>query len=133
MFGPDLLPQLVGNNGLRTLEAAIAEPECFAIEPKVDGVRGLICYLPDRTIEARNLGGQKREWFRHEPLRRGVRQLAERLPILWDGTVLDGELSAGRFSATMAAILGSKTHAPDLRMVVFDVPVLAGVDLRDQP
>ena len=129
----DLLPQLVGNRGERALLAAIAEPERYAIEPKVDGVRGLICYLPDKTIEARNRGGQRRNWFCHEPFRRGVRALADRLPILWEGTVLDGELTAGRFASTMAAILGSKTHAPDLRVVVFDVPVLAGVDLRDEP
>ena len=68
--------------------------------------------------------------LRHEPFRRGIRALAERLPILWQGSVIDGELTAGRFSATMAALYGSREHAPNLRFVVFDVPVLAGVDLR---
>jgi hypothetical protein len=34
---PDFMPQLVGNNGLPALGAAIAEPERWAIEPKVDG------------------------------------------------------------------------------------------------
>ncbi len=71
--------------------------------------------------------------LRHEPLRRAIRSLAERLPILWQGSVLDGELTAGRFSATMAALYGSREHAPKLRFVVFDVPVLAGVDLRGEP
>jgi ATP-dependent DNA ligase len=56
--------------------------------------------------------------------------LAGRLPILWQGTVLDGELTTGRFATTMSALLGSKRHQPDIRMVVFDVPFLAGVDLR---
>jgi bifunctional non-homologous end joining protein LigD len=74
-----------------------------------------------------------RDWFRHEPFRRGIRALADRLPILWQGTVLDGELTAGRFSATMAALYGSRERAPALRFVVFDVPVLAGVDLRQWP
>jgi hypothetical protein len=37
-----LLPQLVANDGLRTLRAAIADPNRWAIEPKVDGVRGLL-------------------------------------------------------------------------------------------
>ena len=117
MFGPDLLPQLVGNNGLRTLEAAIAEPERFAIEPKVDGVRGLVCYLPDRTIEARNRGGQKREWFRHEPIRRGVRALAERLPLLCDGTVLDDELTAGRFEGTLDTEATHSSMRPGVQRV----------------
>jgi hypothetical protein len=112
---------------------AIAEPERYAIEPKVDGVRGLIVYRPDSRIEARNRSGRSRDWFRHRPFAAGVRGLAERLPILWDGTVLDGELRAGRFSWTMAAMYGSREHAPDLHYVVFDVPVLAGVDLRSEP
>lgn len=30
----------------------------------------------------------------------------------------------------MAALFGSKAHPASLRFVVFDVPVLAGVDLR---
>jgi ATP-dependent DNA ligase len=33
----------------------------------------------------------------------------------------------------MAALLGSKAHRPDLRFVAFDVPILAGVDLRRLP
>jgi ATP-dependent DNA ligase len=126
----DLRPQLVGNDGFRVMRRAVMEPTSFAIEPKVDGVRALISYLPDGTLEARNRNGKVRDWFRYEPFQGGIRGLAERLPILWRGTVLDGELTAGRFSTTMAAILGSKTHAADLRFVAFDVPILAGVDLR---
>jgi len=34
---------------------------------------------------------------------------------------------------TMSALLGSKQHRTDLRLVVFDVPVLAGVDLGSLP
>jgi hypothetical protein len=60
------------------------------------------------VIEVRNRRGQSPDWFRHEPFRRGVRSLADRLPILWQGSVLDGELTAGRFSATMAALYGCK-------------------------
>jgi bifunctional non-homologous end joining protein LigD len=115
------------------MQRAIADPSAYAIEPKVDGVRGLLCFREDGVIEVRNRRGLSRDWFRHEPFRRGIRALADRLPILWQGSVLDGELTAGRFSATMAALYGSKEHAPTLRFVVFDVPVLAGVDLRDEP
>jgi ATP-dependent DNA ligase len=66
--------------------------------------------------------------------RRGVRdrprRLAQKLPILWDGTVLDGELIASRFAGTMAALHGSRRFRDRLRFVVFDVPYLAGADLR---
>ena len=72
-------------------------------------------------------------WLRGDGFEAGLRRLASRLPILWEGTVLDGELTTGRFQTTMAALFGSKTHRPDLRLVVFDVPILAGVDLRSLP
>jgi ATP-dependent DNA ligase len=71
--------------------------------------------------------------LRGDAFENGVRRLADRLPMLWDGTVLDGELTTGRFKTTMAALFGSKTHRADLRFVVFDVPILAGVDLRLLP
>jgi hypothetical protein len=105
----DLTPQLVGNRGPDVLRLAIAEPERYAIEPKVDGVRGLIVYRPDRRIEARNRSGRSRDWFRHRPFAQGIRALADRLPILWDGTALDGELTAGRFAWTMAAASTRRT------------------------
>jgi bifunctional non-homologous end joining protein LigD len=63
----------------------------------------------------------------------GVRRLAQRLPNVWRGTVLDGELTAGRFSGTMTALLGSKRLRAELRFVVFDVPFLIGADLRGLP
>jgi ATP-dependent DNA ligase len=129
---PAVTPQLVANTGLRALRAAIAEPERFACEPKVDGVRGLVAYGPD-GIETRNRRGERRDWLRRDGFEDGLRRLANRLPILWQGTVLDGELRAGRFSTTRAALFGSKAHRPALRFAVFDVPVLAGVDLRDLP
>jgi bifunctional non-homologous end joining protein LigD len=130
---PTVLRQLVSNTGLRALRAAIADPERWAIEPKVDGVRGLVVYRPDRRLETRNRRGVVRDWLRGDAFEAGLRRLADRLPILWGGTVLDGELTAGRFRLTMAALYGSKTYRPDLRFVVFDLPILAGVDLRDAP
>ena len=129
----DVLPQLVANDGLRALRAAIADPSKFAIEPKIDGVRGLIVFRPDQIVETRNRSGQVRDWQRHRPFAAGLRRLAQRLPILWDGTVLDCELLAGRFAGTMAALQGSARHGDALRVHVFDVPMLAGVDLRRLP
>ena len=126
---PVVSPQLVGSTGFRALYAAIADPERFACEPKVDGVRGLISFS-NGHLEARNRRGIRRGWLRGDGFEFGLRRLAERLPILWHGTVLDGELTAGRFSLTMAALQGSLAYRSALRFVVFDVPVLAGVDLR---
>src|SRR3954471_20743686 len=111
------------------MRRAIAGPDRFACEPKVDGVRGLVVYS-DGELETRNRQGVRRDWLRRDGFEAGLRRLATRLPILWEGTVVDGELTAGRFEGAMAALLGSRRHRPDLRFVVFDVPVLAGVDLR---
>ena len=43
---------------------------------------------------------------------------------------MDTELVAERFAGTMAALQGSARHGDALRVHVFDVPLLAGVDLR---
>ena len=129
---PVVTPQLVGNTALRALRAAIADPGRWSVETKIDGVRALLVYGPD-GIETRNRSGIRRDWLRGDGFEGGLRRLANRLPILWHGTVLDGELTAGRFETTMAALYGSKRHRDALRFVVFDVPVLAGVDLRPLP
>jgi ATP-dependent DNA ligase len=44
---PPVLPQLVANDGPRALRQAILDPDRFACEPKVDGVRGLVIYGPE--------------------------------------------------------------------------------------
>ena len=129
----DVIPQLLGNAGLAPLRAAIAEPGRYAIEPKVDGVRGLVVFAPGGELETRNRRGERRQWLREQPLAVELRRLGRRLPILHDGTVLDGELVADRFEGTMAALHGSTKHGAALRFVVFDVPYLAGVDLRRLP
>jgi ATP-dependent DNA ligase len=77
--------------------------------------------------------GEARGWLRHPAYSDGIEGLAGRLPILWRGTVLDRELTTGRFRTTLAAATGSPTFGPSLRLVVFDVPILAGVDLRPLP
>ena len=130
---PSVVPQLVANDGARALRQAIADPDRFACEPKVDGVRGLVVYHPNRVMEMRNRRGEKRDWLRGDTFEAGLRRLADRLPNLWEGTVLDGELTAGRFEGTMSALLGSKRFRLSLRFVVFDVPVLLGADLRGLP
>jgi bifunctional non-homologous end joining protein LigD len=130
---PAVVPQLVANDGTRALRQAIADPDRFACEPKVDGVRGLVVYQPGGVLEMRNRRGEKRDWLCGDAFETGLGRLADRLPNLWEGTVLDGELTAGRFEGTMSALLGSKRFRPSLRFVVFDVPVLLGADLRNLP
>src|SRR4029450_12907576 len=93
---PTVVPQLVANDGARALRQAIADPERFACEPKVDGVRVLVIYQPGRLLEMRNRRGENRDWLRGDDFEKGLRRLADRLPNLWEGTVLDGELTAGR-------------------------------------
>ena len=55
------------------------------------------------------------------------------MPLIRNGTVLDGELTAGSFHNTMAVLRGSWPWETSLRLVVFDLPVFAGVDLRFEP
>jgi ATP-dependent DNA ligase len=57
---------------------AIREPERFACEPKVDGVRGLVVYQPDGSIETRNRRGERRDWLRRDAFEAGLRRLANR-------------------------------------------------------
>jgi hypothetical protein len=68
------------------LHAAIAGLDRFACEPKVNGVRTLVVYGSD-GLETRNRGGIRRDWLRGDDFERGLRRLADRLPILWRGTV----------------------------------------------
>ena len=129
---PELVPQLVANDGIRAMQSAIAEPDAWVLEPKVDGVRGLLVF-DGESLELRNRQGVSRDWLRGDAFEARLRRLVEHLPMLYRGTVLDGELVAGRFHSTMAALTGSKRFRQELHFVVFDVPVLAGVDLRDLP
>jgi hypothetical protein len=53
------------------LRQAIADPDRFACEPKVDGVRGLVVYHPERVLEMRNRLGEKRDWRRGDAFEAG--------------------------------------------------------------
>src|SRR5688500_7440791 len=97
---PEFTPQLLGSAGLRPLRLAIADPGRNAIEGKVDGVRGLVTFEPGGLLGTRNRRGDVRQWLRGQPLEGALRRLGNRLPILWHGTVLDGELVADRFVGT---------------------------------
>jgi ATP-dependent DNA ligase len=94
------------------------------VEPKVDGVRGLVVFQPDGSLEMRNRRGIRRDWLRGDRFEAGLRHLGDVLPLLWRDTVIDGELTAGRFQWTMAALLGSRRYRERLELLsrAFDVP-----------
>lgn len=93
------------------MQLAIADPDRYAIEGKVDGVRGLVTFDEGGRLGTHNRRGEPPHWLRGQPL--GVRcgGSPTRLPILWHGTVLDGELVADRFVGTMSALYGSSGTA----------------------
>ena len=73
---PTVTPQLLSNGGLRPLYAAIVEPQRYAIEPKVDGVPGLVAFLPGGLLETRTRRGERRQWLhRHPPAEKSQRSL----------------------------------------------------------
>jgi hypothetical protein len=65
-------------------------------------------YQPGHVMWMRKRRGEKRDWLRADEFEAGLRRLADRLPNLGEGTVLDGELTAGRFEGTMSALLGTR-------------------------
>jgi hypothetical protein len=124
-MGLAIAPQLVGNDGLEAMRAAIASPDRYAIEPNVDGVRGLVSFDGD-TITIRSRRGRVRErWLACQPFRHGVMALAERLPIVHNGNV------PGR--RTQCWLVSPGPWDTSLRLVVFDVPVFAGIYVRFEP
>jgi len=72
---PRVVPQLVANDGRRALLTAIADPERFVCEPKVDGVRGLVVDQPDGSAETRNRRGERRDWLRGDAFEVGLRRV----------------------------------------------------------
>jgi ATP-dependent DNA ligase len=129
---PPVTPQLLANGGLRTLHLAIADSGRYAVEGKIDGVRGVVT-LDAGHLGVRNREGEPRQCLRGQRLEGALRRLATTLPILWHGAVLDGELIAYRFVGTMSGLYGSRRQGDPLRYLVFGVPVLASVDLRPLP
>lgn len=119
--------QLAGENG--NLAAAIAAPTRYVVEEKFDGFRALIALLPGPRIEIRNRYGEAKG--RQGPqILAALAALAKRNPSLYAGTILDGEIAAATWNLTMRLLAsgeeGNVFH-------VFDLPVLAGVDLRPLP
>lgn len=126
--------QLAGEQGLRPLDAAIAEPSRYLVEEKYDGFRALIAFAPDRTIAIRNRHGEDKGRIANTPhLEAALRALAETTPTLYDGTLIDGELVGESWSETAHLLGGAGKTDSRLRFVAFDLPYAKGVDLRELP
>jgi ATP-dependent DNA ligase len=124
--------QLAGQSG--DIAAALAEPGEYVFEEKWDGHRALVALLPGGRIEIRNRHGQNKGRVANTPaIEAQLRALAAQSPELWAGTLIDGELVADTFAQT-AHLLGSAGQTEGgLRLMAFDLPYLAGTDLRDRP
>lgn len=119
--------QLAGENG--NLAVALAAPDKYVMEEKFDGFRALLALLPGGRIEIRNRYGEVKG--RQGPhIVAALTALAQRHPALYQGTIFDGEIAAATWNQTMKLLAsggaGNIFH-------VFDLPVLAGVDLRPLP
>lgn len=71
---PVVLPQLLANDAARAMRAAIADPDRYACEPKVDGVRGLPM-LDGEPLAMHNRSGARRDWLRADAFEMGLRRL----------------------------------------------------------
>ena len=103
---PTVAPTSVANDGAKALRQAIADPDRFADEPKVDGVRDLVVYQPKRVLDSRNRRREERDRVRGDAFEAGRRRLASWTFVLADsghladGTRSDeGEPIAGRSDA----------------------------------
>lgn len=113
---------------------AIEDPERWVVEEKFDGIRALAAF-DELGLEIRNRHGENKGRLANAPhIEEALLAWAEANPANWNGTVLDGELVADTWNATMH-LLGSagKKDGQEggLKFIVFDMPYWSGVDLRN--
>lgn len=99
-------------------------------EEKFDGIRAMVVFQPNHTIEVRNRHGENKLRGNKNPwLIDALTAWADQTPELWFGTCLDGELVADTWNQTMHQL----AHGGDgLRFVVFDLPFCFGEDIRTE-
>lgn len=135
MIIPPFEAQLAGQNG----KFPTSNLDDYAFEEKMDGMRGLVVFDTDEH------GNQRLQlWNRHGEnkgrlaaqtvLREELEAMGKAIPKLYEGTVLDGELIADSWNATMHLAAMSGVHDGDgrLNFVVFDLVYLMGKNLKDQ-
>lgn len=126
--------QLAGDRGLASLADAVADPARYAVEEKFDGFRALIAFAPDGSIAVRNRDGADKGRLAAVPsLAAALEALAAADPTIRAGTVIDGELVGRTWAETAHLLAGAGRTEEGIRFVAFDLPYLAGLDLRDHP
>ena len=129
---PRFPAQLCGANG--SIVPVLADPSRYAVEEKFDGFRGLVSILPGGRFEIRNRDGVNTGRIENTPgLRAALMALVAKVPALAVGTLLDGELVGRSWNETATLLSAKGGSDAGLRYVVFDVPWLAGRDLRALP
>jgi bifunctional non-homologous end joining protein LigD len=128
---PTFEAQLAGQHG--DLAAACRNPGRFAVEEKFDGIRALIAIEGERVTVLNRYGENKGRAANITSVESALRALIAAVPMLKAGTILDGELVAGTWNETMHLLGSAGKGSTGLRFVAFDLPFLAGTDLRSQP
>jgi bifunctional non-homologous end joining protein LigD len=129
---PRFPAQLAGENG--NLARAIANPRQYVAEEKFDGMRALIAMGPAGDIAIRNREGADKGRIANTPdIAAALTRLANGDSSLWAGTVFDGELVGRSWNETMHLLGSAGRASTDLRYAIFDLPYLAGNDLRGLP
>ena len=106
----------------------------IVMEEKFDGHRAGLTFNPDGTIVIRNVYGEDKGKIENAPhIKEHLRELELNCTdVLADGTLIDGELVGLTLEETGHLLGGSGRTDPRLRFVAFDLPFLAGDDLRDE-
>lgn len=104
------------------------------MEQKFDGHRAGLTFNPDGTIVVRNVYGYDKGKIENMPhIKAHLRELELNCSeVLADGTLIDGELVGLTLAETTHLLGGGGKSDPRLRFVAFDLPFLAGEDLRDE-
>lgn len=131
---PAFSAQLASPTG--SVERALTDPERWVVEEKFDGIRALVTF-DESGLEIRNRHGDNKGRLTNAPhIERALREWAHARPKVWEGTVVDGELVADTWNATMH-LLGSagkvQGDAGGLKFIAFDMPFFEGADHRGMP
>lgn len=128
---PYIPAQMAGARG--DLRSALASPGKYAIEEKFDGFRGLLRILDGKVTLLNRAGMEKGRTENVPALVAAATAWANADKTRWTGTLLDGELVGSSWSNTAHLLGGAGKTNGGLRFVCFDVPYLAGRDLRNAP
>ncbi len=132
---PQFAAMKAGENGLTDFSGL--DPAYWVMEEKYDGFRAGVSFELDRSLNLRyrNAYGENKGFLTNMPhIADALADVAfDATNDLWAGTLIDGEFVAGSLEET-AHYMGKSGRRPGskLRFMAFDLPYLAGFDLRDK-